>query len=97
MAHQGVMKMDQRRAYDSVHHNVVEEILGAPNSLRSSLTKLWCLGNAKFSISINRELHAFCQGEGRTETWDPISSLLFVLVMEAFNRFIQYAVKNCSL
>ncbi|XP_048489728.1 uncharacterized protein LOC125491683 [Beta vulgaris subsp. vulgaris] len=89
------MKIDLRKAYDSVSWKFIEELL-----MKLKFTdkfRKWiitCITTPTFSLSINGCLVGFLKGRKGLRQGDPISPLLFVLVMEYFSRILQKVGKK---
>ncbi|XP_049360745.1 uncharacterized protein LOC125825449 [Solanum verrucosum] len=81
------MKIDLRKAYDMVSWEFVIEALegyGFPSSFIQMV--MVCISSTKFSVRINGEGHGYFAGQRGLRQGDPISPLLFVVVMEYLTR-----------
>uniref|UniRef100_A0A803N4X6 Reverse transcriptase domain-containing protein n=1 Tax=Chenopodium quinoa TaxID=63459 RepID=A0A803N4X6_CHEQI len=70
------VKVDLRKTYDSVHALFVGWVME-------------CISTPSYSIMINGGLHGFFKGERGIRQEDPISSLLFVLVIEYLSKLLR--------
>lgn len=83
-------KIDLRKAYDSINWEFIREILdgyGFPR--RFSAWVMECVCSTSFSICCNGTLHGFFKGKKEIRQGDPISPLIFVLVMEYSSRILK--------
>lgn len=82
-----LMKIDMRKAYDMVNWEFLEEVLiGYGFPIKFTELIMACVTSTKFSISVNGESHGFFEGKGGLRQGDPVSPLLFVLVIEYLSR-----------
>lgn len=85
----GCLKVDLSKAYDNVHWGFLDNVLQAmelPDIFRDWIRE--CVTSTSFSISINGELAGFFPGKKGLRQGDPISSLLFVLIMDVLSRLL---------
>ncbi|XP_056698454.1 uncharacterized protein [Spinacia oleracea] len=85
------MKIDLRKAYDSILWPFVEEMLLALNFPKQMV--LWIMSivsSPMFSISINGSLNGFFPGKRGLRQGDPLSPLLFVIYMEYLSRLLMF-------
>lgn len=86
-----VMKVDLRKAYDSVSWAYVEELLfGLQFPPRFTRWIMACITNTKYSLSINGGIHGYFSGKKGLRQGDPISPLIFVLCMEYLSHIVKY-------
>lgn len=79
----GCLKVDLSKAYDNVHLDFLENILEAmelPPVFRAWIKE--CVLTPSYIIAINGELAGYFEGRKGLRQGDPISSLLFVLIMD---------------
>ncbi|XP_062114427.1 uncharacterized protein LOC133825513 [Humulus lupulus] len=90
-----VMKVDLSKAYDSIDWNCLEDILAAfciPAQFINWI-KI-CLKDSDYSILINGRVQGCFTGRKGLKQGDPMSPLLFVLVMEYFTRLLIQASQH---
>jgi hypothetical protein len=56
-----------------------------------------CISTVRFSILINASLHVFFSSSWGLHQGDPLSLLLFVLVVDTFSRMLSRAMEGCFL
>lgn len=84
------MKIDLRKAYDMVSWELVEEALkgfGFPDKFVYLVKS--CVSSTKFSIKGNGERHGYFEGKRGLRQGDPVSPLLFVIVVECLSRTLK--------
>ena len=86
-------KLDIKKAFDDVNWGFLSQMLE-----RCGFSVKWrrwisfCLSTVRFSILINGSPHRFFGSSRGLRQGDPLSPLLFVLVMEAINKMLDKAV-----
>ena len=86
-------KLDIEKAFDHVNWGFLSNLLercGFSNKWRQWIS--FCLSTVCFSILINGTPHGFFGSSRGSRQGDPLSPLLFVLVMEAIGRMLNKAV-----
>ena len=91
--HSGILcKLDIEKACDHVSWEVVMAIpekMGFPSKWRSWI--FFCISTVHFSVSSNGEALGFFSSLRGLRQRDPLSPLLFILVMEALNKLVYKA------
>lgn len=85
-----MMKVDIRKAYDSVSWDFLRDLLVClcfPQKFVDWL--LECVCTASYSLVVNGESLASFPGQRGLRQGDPVSPLLFVIVMEYFSRLLK--------
>jgi len=86
------VKIDLKKAYDSVFWEVVQEILDGLHFPSLFITWIMaCITTPTFTIQLNGRDHGSFKGKRGLRQGDPLSPLLFVLVMEYLSRLFQRA------
>ena len=89
-------KLDVEKAYDHVNWGFLMymlERLGFPEKWRKLI--FYCISTIKFSVLINGALCGFFENYRGLRQGDPLSSLLFVVVMEVVSKMMDKAVTEC--
>ncbi|XP_060968731.1 uncharacterized protein LOC133036230 [Cannabis sativa] len=84
-----IMKIDLRKAYDTVDWHFVEDILN--NLCFPSRFIHWllvCLRGTNYFLLLNGRIQGSFKGEKGLRQGDPLSPLLFVLIMEYLSRLL---------
>uniref|UniRef100_A0A803PQU7 Reverse transcriptase domain-containing protein n=1 Tax=Cannabis sativa TaxID=3483 RepID=A0A803PQU7_CANSA len=91
------IKIDISKAYDTVSWDFMEDLLNAFN-IPSRFVKwiMGCLRATSYSLVMNGRVQGGFKGEKGLRQGDPISPLLFVLIMEYLTRSLQLATSHSS-
>jgi hypothetical protein len=85
-------KLDLEKAYDYVNWNFLVHMLGRLGFPKKWQTwMLYCISTVRFSILVNGTPSGFFDTSRGIRQGDPLSPLLFVVVMEAFSKLMQKA------
>lgn len=90
-----VIKVDIKKAYDSVSRDFLENALlaiGLPDQFVGWIME--CVSTTSFSIRINGDFHGFFRGERGLRQGDPLSPYFFVTCMEYFSRLLDRATRQ---
>ena len=86
-------KLDLKKAYDHVNWGFLMymlERLGFPEKWRKWI--FYCISTVKFSVLINGAPCGFFENYRGLQQGDPLSSLLFVVVMEVVSKMMDKVV-----
>ncbi|XP_021756626.1 uncharacterized protein LOC110721745 [Chenopodium quinoa] len=84
------IKVDLRKAYGSVHWSFIHDMLQALNFPSKFISWVMeCVTSPSFSIMINGGLNGFFKGKRRIRQGDPMSPLVFVIVIEYLSRLLK--------
>ncbi|XP_062075303.1 uncharacterized protein LOC133779349 [Humulus lupulus] len=92
---QCLLKIDISKAYDSVDWGFLEEILSAfcfPKKVIKWI--MVCLADSSYILLMNGRLQGCFEGRNGLRQGDPISPLLFVLVMEYLTRLLKQVANH---
>uniref|UniRef100_A0A803NEF2 Reverse transcriptase domain-containing protein n=1 Tax=Chenopodium quinoa TaxID=63459 RepID=A0A803NEF2_CHEQI len=88
------VKVDLRKAYDSVHWSFIRDMLMALNFPNQFVRLVMeCISTPSFSIMINGGMHRFFKGKRGVRQGDPVSPLLFVIGIEYLSRLLKKVSK----
>uniref|UniRef100_A0A803PPM0 Reverse transcriptase domain-containing protein n=1 Tax=Cannabis sativa TaxID=3483 RepID=A0A803PPM0_CANSA len=91
------IKIDISKAYDTVNWDFLEDLLATYNLPQGFIKWLMtCITSTSNSIVMNGRIQGSFKGEKGLRQGDPLSPLLFVLVMEYLTRLLQLAANNFS-
>ncbi|VFQ96624.1 unnamed protein product [Cuscuta campestris] len=89
-----LLKLDIRKAYDSVSWEAVRGILTHMKFPEQFVRwVIFCVTTPSYSLVVNGEPHGYFKGTNGLRQGDPISPLLFVLVMEYLTSLFSYSTK----
>ncbi|XP_039173652.1 uncharacterized protein LOC120296067 [Eucalyptus grandis] len=93
-----VIKVDFRKAYDTVNREFIEVCLQAFGFPQHFIDRIMsCVRSPKFSVSLNGELHGFFASGRGIRQGDPMSPYIFTLVMEVFSGLLDIQTKRLEL
>ncbi|XP_074314107.1 uncharacterized protein LOC141649312 [Silene latifolia] len=85
-----LMKVDLRKAYDSIEWIFVEQMMKALNFPPKLIgLVMQCVTSTSYSIALNGQLHGFFHGKRGLRQGDPMSPLLFTMCMEYLSRLLK--------
>lgn len=84
------MKVDVRKAYDSVHWDFLSKLLSALNFPQKFVHWLLeCVHSVSYSLVLNGEMLPLFAARRGLRQGDPVSPLLFLLVMKYLSRLLK--------
>ncbi|XP_074315221.1 uncharacterized protein LOC141651405 [Silene latifolia] len=90
-----LMKVDLKKAYDSVSWEFLEEMLVSlefPSHFISLIME--CVKTASYSSVLNGDIFGFFNGKKGLRQGDPLSPILFTISMEYLSRVLGYVTEN---
>ncbi|XP_062089172.1 uncharacterized protein LOC133795731 [Humulus lupulus] len=89
------IKIDISKAYDTVNWDFLEALLNAYNLPEKFVRMVMiCIRSTTYSITMNGRVQGSFKGEKGLRQGDPLSPLLFVLIMEYLTRRLQLAASQ---
>jgi hypothetical protein len=91
------MQMDIQKAYDTVDWNALEKILsevGCPQQFTKWV--LTMVSTVSYRFNVNGHQSEIMAAKRGLRQGDPISPMLFVIVMECLNRYLYKMQKDCD-
>lgn len=93
-----IIKVDLRKAYDMVDWKFLREALQAYAFPEKTVELIMqCVTSTSFSLNLNGNITGFFQGKRGIRQGDPLSPLLFVLVMEYLTRLFKEEIDRGSI
>ncbi|KAG7594499.1 Reverse transcriptase zinc-binding domain [Arabidopsis thaliana x Arabidopsis arenosa] len=85
----GMLKVDLRKAFDSVNWNFIIATMRALNFPEKFIGWInQCISTPQFSVSVNGHASGYFKSSKGLRQGDPISPYLFVLAMEVFSKLM---------
>lgn len=92
-----LIKIDLKKAYDSIEWDFVEEMLHALNFPMKFIRWIMeFISTTQYTMAINGGLYGSIKGKRGLRLGDPISPLLFVVCMEYFTRIMKLVAQHES-
>lgn len=91
----GCLKIDISKAYDNISWDFLFKVLQTIELSDEFINWIReCVTTPLFSIAINGELNGFFPGKKGLRQGDPISSLLFVIVMDVLSKMLDQGAET---
>ncbi|XP_074305841.1 uncharacterized protein LOC141641063 [Silene latifolia] len=93
--HRCIMKIDLKKAYDSIEWQFIEQMLFAlkfPDKLVQWIMR--CVSYPWFTLSLNGSTFGYFQGKRGIRQGDPMSPLIFTICMEYLSRVLRVVTEQ---
>ncbi|XP_074278176.1 uncharacterized protein LOC141601772 [Silene latifolia] len=90
-----LLKVDLKKAYDSISWEFLEQMLGALNFPEQFTALLMeCVRSASYSLVLNGDIFGFFKWKKGLRQGDPLSPLMFTISMEYLSRVLAFITEN---